>query len=80
MLTLGYKKAEKFVIEQKDLGNDVRWDGWTMVFFRPSPAAVYSTDGAFRGGEWGFDNRIEVNQKGLWEIDFRNVRRNSKRT
>lgn len=78
MLTLGVKKADKFVREQKELGNDVRWDGWTMVFFRPSPAAVYSKDGAFREGVWGFDNRVEVNDKGLWEIDYRNVRKHTR--
>ncbi len=73
MLTLGIKKAEKFVREQKELGNDVRWENYTMIFFRPEASAVYSKDGAFRSGVWGFDNRVEVNDKGLWEIDYRNV-------
>lgn len=80
MLTLGIKKADKFVIEQKQLGNDVRWDGYTMVFFRPASNGIYSKDGAFRNGEWGFDNRIEVNEKGLWEIDWRNVRKHNRTT
>lgn len=81
MLTLGLKKAEKFVREQQELGNDVRWDGWTMVFFRPSPAGVYNVEsGAFRNGEYGFDNRVEVNDKGLWDIDYRNVKKHNRTT
>ena len=78
MLTLGLKKADKFVKAQQELGNDVRWEGWTMIFFRPEPKGVYSKDGAFRNGTWGFDNRVEVNEKGLWEIDFRNVKKHSR--
>lgn len=79
MLTLGIRKVEKFVKEQVALGNDVRWDGWDLIFFRPSPKGRFSKDGAFRNGVWGFDNRVKVNDKGVWEVDFRNVKR-SKRT
>ena len=80
MLSLaGIKKAEQFVTKQKALGNDVRWDGWDIVFFREAPQAVYSKDGVFRSGTYGFDNRAIVNEKGVWEIDYRNVRR-AKRT
>lgn len=75
MLTLGIKKADKFVKQQQELGNDVRWDGWDMVFFRQADQGVYSKDGAFRSGVWGFENRVPVNDKGLWEVDWRNVRR-----
>lgn len=81
MLVLGIKKAEKFVKEQQALGNDVRWDGWDMVFFRAHPAAVYSVDpkgranGVWRNGSYGFETRVNCNDKGLWEIDFKNVKR-----
>lgn len=74
MLTLGIKKVEKFVRQQQALGNDLRWDGWDMVFFRPAENAVYSKDGAFRNGVWGYENRITVNNNGIWEIDYRNVK------
>jgi len=80
MLTLGIKKADKFVREQNELGNDVRWDGWDMIFFRPSEKGIYNKDGAFRNGQWGFDNRVTVNDKGLWEIDYRNVRKSGFKT
>lgn len=79
MLTLRYNRTEQFVKEQQSLGNDVRWDGWDMVFFRPSEKAIYSREGAFRNGSWGFDNRVSPNEQGVWEVDFRNVKR-SKRT
>lgn len=75
MLTLGIKKAEKFVKQQQTRGNDVRWDGWDIVFFRSAPHAIHSKEGAFRKGEWGFENRVKVNDKGIWEVDFRNVKR-----
>lgn len=79
MLTLaGIKRAEKFVDQQKARGNDVRWDGWDIVFFREAPQAVYSKDGVFRNGTYGFDNRVVVTERGTWEVDYRNVRRASR--
>lgn len=76
MLTINsLSEAEKFVNRQQRLGNDVRWDGWDMVFFREAPQAVYSTDGVIRNGKYGFDNRSELPGEGTWEIDYRNVRR-----
>ena len=74
MLNLDIKAAHRVVREQRALGNDVRWDGWDIVFFRPSDLGRNSKDGAFRNGQWGFDNRVVVNSEGIWEIDPRNVR------
>lgn len=74
-LTLGIKKADRFVKQQNELGNDVRWNGWDMIFFRPSEAGIYSKHGAFRNGVWGFDNVVPVSDDGQWHIDFRNVKR-----
>lgn len=80
MLTLkNPKDAEKFVAKQNALGNDVRWDNYDMVFFREAPQGVYSKDGAFRNGSWGFENRVPVSDDGTWGVDYRNVRR-AKRT
>jgi hypothetical protein len=79
MLTLKHpREAEKFVARQQKLGNDVRWDGWDIVFFRPAPQGVYSKDGAFRGGQWGFENRFAVTREGTWEVDYKNVRRSKR--
>lgn len=69
------KQAEKFVTQQKRLGNDVRWDNYDIVFWRESEKGVTSKDGAFRNGKWGFENRFAVNESGEWNIDGRNVRR-----
>lgn len=80
MLTIKtLSEAERFVTRQQRLENDVRWDGWDMVFFRSAPEAVYSLDGVVRNGIYGFDNRSNVTDEGTWEIDYRNVRR-AKRT
>lgn len=74
MLIKSVKQAEKFINQQKRLGNDVRWDNYDIVFFRKSEKGVTSKDGAFRNGEWGFENRFEVTESGEWNIDVRNVR------
>lgn len=79
MLTLNTPaEAEKFVRRQQRLGNDVRWDNYDIVFFRPASQGVYSKDGAFRNGEWGFENRTPVTDGGTWEVDYRNVRRSKR--
>jgi len=76
MLTLGIRKIEAFVKNQQELGNNVRWNNYTLEFFRPAEQAIYNArDGVFRDGQWGYLNKVEVNDKGLWEIDFRNVKR-----
>lgn len=76
MLTLDSPdNAERFVQKQKRLGNDVRWDNYDIVFFRAADHGVYSKDGAFRNGEYGFENRYEVTENGEWRIDWRDVRR-----
>lgn len=76
MLTLNTPgEAERFVRRQQRLGNDVRWDGWDIVFHRPDPRGRTNKDGAFRGNRWGFENRVPVTDDGTWEVDYRNVRR-----
>jgi hypothetical protein len=75
MVIKSVKQAEKFVNQQKRLGNDVRWDNYDIVFWRESEKGVTSKDGAFRNGKWGFENRFAVNESGEWNIDGRNVRR-----
>lgn len=73
-------EAEKFVSRQQKINaergstEEVRWDGWDMVFFRPDPRGRKSKDGALRNGEWGFDNRVSPNEEG-YQIDWRNVKR-----
>jgi hypothetical protein len=71
----GLRHAERFVKEQRAAGKDCRWDGWDIVFFRPSEKGRTSAQGVFRNGVFGFDNRSVVNSDGIWEIDWRNVRR-----
>lgn len=75
MVIKSVQQAEKFVNQQKRLGNDVRWDNYDIVFWRESEKGVTSKDGAFRNGKWGFENRFSVNESGEWNIDGRNVRR-----
>lgn len=73
-------EADRFVERQQRLGNDVRWDGWTMVFFKEDPRGMRDPhNGAVRAGVYGFDNKVSVTKDGTWEVDYRNVRR-AKRT
>lgn len=74
MLIKSMKQAEKLVATEKRLGNDVRWDGWDIVFFRAADNGMYSKQGAFRNGQWGFENRFSVNGNGEYNIDIRNLR------
>jgi hypothetical protein len=75
MLEFDIKSAHRMVNQQKALGNDVRWDGWDIVFFRPADHGIHNVDGAFRNGVWGFDNRVIVNSEGKWRVDPRNIKR-----
>ena len=70
--TLDY--AERFVVKQQKSGKDVRWDNYDIVFFRPAPWGASSKNGAYRHGQWGFENRYEVDGNGEWNIDWRDVR------
>lgn len=68
-------EAERFVTRQQRLGADCYWDNYDIVFFRPAQQGMYSKNGAFRNGQWGFANRSPVTDNGTWDVDFRNVRR-----
>ena len=75
MLALaGLRRAERFVTDQQEAGNDVRWDGWTMVFHKPHPQAATKVEGRFHGS-WGFETRVAPDSDGVWRVDYRNVRR-----
>lgn len=86
MITLGYDTVESFVEQQNRRGNTVNWDGWDLVFFSPSPRAVYvpnsqhsdipeiRTGGEQREGKWGFKTIVAVNKEGKWRVPNRNVR------
>jgi hypothetical protein len=88
MLNLGYKKAHKFVADQQSLGNNVKWRGWDMVFFRANPSAQYSVDTNGRpNGVWnrdesayGYETVVSPNERGLWSVDNRSIRRPNNRT
>jgi hypothetical protein len=75
-VVLDYKSVDQFVETQKSLGNDVRWEGWDLVFFRKSKndSGWSKRDGAYRNGNWGFPNRIAVGADGKWRVPNRNVR------
>lgn len=75
MLNLDIKAVHRLYREQKALGNDVEWDGWDLIFYRPADHAMLSTDGVWRNGQYAFANRVAVNSEGIWSIDPRNIKR-----
>lgn len=74
MPNLDYKAAHRFVREQRRSGNDVRWEGWDMVFWKPTRHGFTSTNGAFKNGRWGVESRISVNGDGVWMVPKKNVK------
>lgn len=68
MITLKYRNVDSFVERQQAAGNDVRWDGWDMVFFKPHRKAHRSKNGRYRNGLWGFEERVSPNRYGKWKV------------
>lgn len=76
MPNLDYKAAHRFVREQRKIGNAVRWEGWDMVFWKPTRHGFTSTNGTFdkKSGRWGVESRIPVNSDGVWMVPKKNVK------
>lgn len=74
-LDFDFKGAHRMVRKQQAAGNDVKWDGWDIVFYRADPAARTSKHGVWRNGEYAFENRFSVNSEGIWKVDGRNLKR-----
>lgn len=68
-----YSDGHRFVREQRRLGNKVRWEGWDMVFFKPTHYGYKDLNGAFREGRWGVEQRVALNAEGQWEVPNKNV-------
>jgi hypothetical protein len=65
---LDYKAAHNYVDSQND---NVFWDGWDMVIFKPSPVARTRSNGMLRNGVWGTAHRIRVSERGTWRVPVR---------
>lgn len=89
MPNLEYKAAHRFVREQRSLGNNVRWDGWDMVFWQPTRHGFttapkntnsVSTVGAYNRKleRWGVESRIVVDSNGVWRVPNKNVKQPSR--
>lgn len=85
-LSLDFKAAHRFVRDQRKMGSDVRWDGWDMVFWKPTRHGFatgrktngsVSTVGAFKNGRWGVEARITVSDDGMWKVPARNVKKSA---
>lgn len=74
MLVLNHSEAHKFVRDSRRRGVDVRWDGWTMVFWKPTHHGFTNVRGAYRNGRWGMESRVPVGDDGLWKVPGKNAK------
>lgn len=66
-MKINFKRKDTFVAEQQESGNDVRWDGWKMIFFKAHRGGFYG-NGVYRNGQYGFETVVEADKKGFWNI------------
>lgn len=50
--------------------NDLEWDGWDVIHYRPKAASFMNPRGAFRNGEWNLATRYPITEKG-WIVPGR---------
>jgi hypothetical protein len=67
MLRLGLEAAERFV----DSYDNAFWDGWTIVFFRPTETGEFRTNGMYYNGKWGISNRVGPDSNGVYRFRVR---------
>lgn len=71
---LDFSGAHKFVREQRRMGNDVRWENYDMVFWKPTHHGFTNKKGAYKNGRWGMESRVVVSSQGTWEVPSKNVK------
>lgn len=69
---LDWDKAHEFVDERRNLGYNVKWDGWDIVFWQKS-AGAYTNPRATWRGTWGIETRVSPDDNGHWRIPNRYV-------
>lgn len=77
MIALTIDKVDAFVAKLQRKGVDVRWDGWTMVFHRPTKAAHRTNPESRysrRTEEWGFETKVSPDEQGKWLVNYRLAR------
>jgi hypothetical protein len=65
---IGYDTAHTVV----DNNNNLYWDGWTIVDWKPSRDAFYKKNGVFRDGRWGIARRYNPGSNG-WKVPAKYV-------
>ena len=65
---LNYEQAHDFV-EKSD--ENVFWDQWDIVIFKPARIAERRSNGMRHLGQWGHAHRIKVTERGTWRVPVR---------
>jgi hypothetical protein len=70
MIAVTIDKVDSYVAKLQRKGVKVRWDGWKMVFFHAHKSAERNPSGRRLGDEWGFENIVEPNDRGIWLVNY----------
>lgn len=71
-LQLDWNAAHRFVDERRNLGFNVKWDGWDIIFWSKTPKGFSHPRGSWRG-TWGIETRVSPDNSGTWRIPSRYV-------
>ena len=63
MLINNLEKMEAIVSSHKQL----EWEGWDVVHYKKSPNSMFSSDGAYKNGNWYKKKSFPITEKG-WYI------------
>lgn len=67
-INIDYDQAHNIV----DSNNNLFWDGWTIVEWKPYKDAVYKKNGLFRNGKWGVSKTFTPGENG-WKVPAKYV-------
>lgn len=72
-INLNHDTVDSFVAEYKK-NNTIFWNGWDLVIHRPDARAMYSSDGRFHEGKWGYQQVTSPDSTGVWRVNARDLR------
>jgi hypothetical protein len=70
-IVMDYTEAHKFVDTTKV---DVRWEGYSMVFFKPTHHGYTNPKGEYRNGKWGMRLVVPLSDDGTWKVPAKSLR------
>jgi hypothetical protein len=72
VVEMNYNQIHEFVNNNKKIG--FFWEGYTVVKWSPGHNGYTEVNGMFRNGKWGYANRYNLTDKGMWLIPAKYVK------